>query len=75
MNKYLTKRNILFGLFLGLVLFLFSGPLRDMAGLTLHNELYSHIPLVPLISLFLLYIGHFLQGVPLSFRQKSSDRE
>jgi exosortase len=56
MKKYLTKRNILFAVFIGLVLVLFGESLNEMAGLTLHSELYSHIPLVPLISLFLLYV-------------------
>jgi len=56
MKKYITKRNLLFALFIGLVLVLFGESLKEMAGLTLHSELYSHIPLVPLISLFLLYV-------------------
>ena len=36
-------------------LVVFYGPLRQLFGLSLHNELYSHIPLIPLVSGFFLY--------------------
>jgi hypothetical protein len=33
----------------------FSRPLYDLAWYSLHRELYSYIPLIPLISLYLIW--------------------
>lgn len=55
-SKYITVRNISFIIFVGMVLLLFGRSLKEMAGLTLHSELYSYVPLIPLITLFLLYV-------------------
>ena len=49
------KRNILFILLMLASLGVFYGPLRQLLGLSLQNELYSHIPLIPLVSGFFLY--------------------
>jgi exosortase len=50
------KRGSLFwGLFvIGLVLFHF--PLRQLFSLSTHNQLYSHMPLIPLVSLYFFFI-------------------
>ena len=49
------KRNILFILSILTSLVVFYGPLRQLLGMSMHNELYSHIPLIPLVSGFFLY--------------------
>ena len=49
------KRNILFILSILASLVVFYGPLRQLLGLSLQNELYSHIPLIPLVSGFFLF--------------------
>jgi exosortase len=51
----MMKRNILYILLMLASLGVFYGPLRQLLGLSLHNELYSHIPLIPLVSGFFLY--------------------
>ena len=40
----------------GVLVLCFSLPLRDLLGLALHDDLYSYIPLVPLISLYLVWL-------------------
>jgi exosortase len=40
-----------------LSLILFRQPLRSLASLSFHDEIASHIPLIPLISAFLIYLG------------------
>jgi exosortase len=37
------------------VVIAFYGPLKELAGLSRHSELYSHIPLMPVIAGYLLY--------------------
>ena len=49
------KRNILFILSILASLVVFYGPLKQLLGLSLQNELYSHIPLIPLVSGFFLF--------------------
>jgi|WetSurMetagenome_2_1015567.scaffolds.fasta_scaffold25212_2 exosortase len=51
----MMKRNILFILSILASLVAFYSPIRQLLGLSLHNELYSHIPLIPLMSGFFLF--------------------
>ena len=51
-----ATRNLLFLCLFALGLTLFYAPLRELFRLTNHNQLYSHIPLVPFVSLFFLLI-------------------
>jgi exosortase len=51
----MMKRNILFIVSILVTLVVFYLPLTELLGLSLHNELYSHIPLIPLVSGFFLY--------------------
>lgn len=55
MKEYFNKRNLLFG-FLTLVAGTMAFyPLSELLGSAPRKEYYSHIPLIPLISLFFLY--------------------
>ena len=53
--KQMGGRNALFLLYLGLSILLFYGPLRLLVKSSLENELYSHIVLIPFVSLYLVY--------------------
>lgn len=54
--KRTASRNILFLIIFALGLGLFYTPLQGLFRLTSRNELYSHIPLVPFVSLFFLLV-------------------
>jgi len=47
-------RHIYFISFSLLALTLYFEPIKELSGLTFHNELYSHFPLIPLVSLYFL---------------------
>lgn len=53
----LTTRNISFLVFNIIGLFLFYEPLKELIGLSFHEELYSHIPLIPLVSLYFICLN------------------
>ena len=69
------KRNLYFFGCLILVLAIFHSPLTQLAELSFHNELYSHFLLIPVISLFFLWLNRqtifedvsytFKAGVPI----------
>ncbi|HEX6563415.1 MAG TPA: exosortase/archaeosortase family protein [Chthoniobacterales bacterium] len=44
----------------------FARPLSDLAWYSLHNELYSYIPLIPLISLYLIWSNR--RGLVLAYK-------
>ena len=48
-------RNALFLLFIGMSILLFFAPLKFLIASSLGNELYSHILLIPLVSIYLIY--------------------
>ena len=50
------KRGVLFGGLFVTALVLFNLPLRQLFGLSTHDELYSHIPLIPLVSLYFFFV-------------------
>lgn len=52
----MMKRGILFGTLFVIALVLFSVPLKQLFGLSLKENLYSHIPLIPLVSLYFFFI-------------------
>lgn len=54
-SEYVTPRNIFFLLFNIIVLITFYAPLRDLFSLSLHEETYSHILLIPLVSGYFIY--------------------
>ena len=45
-----VKRHLLFSLLIFLSFIVFYPPVKELIGLSLHDELYSHIPLIPLLS-------------------------
>jgi exosortase len=53
-NRVMVK-NALFLLFVGLSLVLFYTPMKLLVKSSLNNELYSHIILIPLVSIYLMY--------------------
>jgi hypothetical protein len=65
----MMKRNILFILSILASLVAFYSPIRQLLGLSFHNELYSHIPLIPLVSGFFLFWSRksIFSNVELSF--------
>lgn len=52
----IPRRWVGFGLYMAAVMILYFPPLRELAGLSARSELYSHIPLVPLVSVLLLVL-------------------
>ena len=52
------KRNLYFFGSLILVLGIFYSPLTQLAALSFHSELYSHFLLIPVVSLFFLWVNH-----------------
>jgi exosortase len=55
MTRLMTPRNFFFLLFNIVTVTIFNAPLRELAGLSMKSELYSHILLIPLISGYFLY--------------------
>jgi exosortase len=54
-ERQMTGRNALFLLFIFLSILLFLAPLKLLVESSLRNELYSHIILIPLVSIYLIY--------------------
>jgi exosortase len=73
--KTMNLRNLSFLGSLILVLAIFYSPLKQLAALSFHSELYSHFLLIPVVSLFFLWVNRntifseifysFKTGVPL----------
>jgi len=55
--KILNLRNLLFLGSVVLVLGIFYSPLKQLAALSFQNELYSHFLLIPVVSLFFLWVS------------------
>src|SRR4030067_3292767 len=53
--RQMMGRNALFLLFIFLSILLFLAPLKLLVKSSLRNELYSHIILIPLVSIYLIY--------------------
>ncbi|HAR94995.1 MAG TPA: hypothetical protein DCR97_03385 [Deltaproteobacteria bacterium] len=65
------KRHVLFLLSIGVSFAILSSPMVEVIGLSLHDPLYSHIPLIPVLSGFFLFLGrraifHHIEYSPLS---------
>src|SRR3990170_1852385 len=56
-TRQMTGRNMLFLLFMGLSILMFYDPMKLLMESSLGNELYSHIILIPLVSIYLIYTG------------------
>jgi exosortase len=56
MARQIAPRNILFLFFNVVTIIMFYAPMRDLIVLSLHNEYYSHIILIPLISGYFIYL-------------------
>ena len=56
MSARLAGRNLWFLLFWFLSLVLFHLPLSSLVSLSFHDERYSHVVLIPIISLLLLWL-------------------
>lgn len=67
--KHMTPRNILFLFFNIIVFTIFYGPIKNLQELTFESELYSHIPLIPIVSAYLIYSSRktLFQEVSYSF--------
>ena len=55
MRRFMKPRNILFLFFSLSIIILYYGPFRELLGLSLKSELYSHIVLIPLVSGYFFY--------------------
>jgi exosortase len=55
--KQMMGRNAPFLLFVGFSIMLFYSPMRLLVESSLGNELYSHIILIPFVSIYLIYNG------------------
>ncbi len=53
---YFNKRNLLFGGFIIAALFMIYTPLRDLLDTAANREYYSHILLIPFVSIYLIYL-------------------
>jgi exosortase/archaeosortase family protein len=56
-TRQITGRNALFLLFLVLSTVLFYDPMKLLVISSLDNELYSHIILIPFVTIYLIYTG------------------
>ena len=52
----MMKRGGIFAGLLVIGLILFNLPLRQLFSLSTHNQLYSHMPLIPLVSLYFFFV-------------------
>ena len=50
------KRGVIFAGLFAIGLVLFSLPLKQLFGLSMEDELYSHMPLIPLVSLYFFFV-------------------
>ncbi len=57
MERQMKLRNPLFLLFVVLVVIVFHSPIGMLFRLSRASELYSHIVLIPLVSVYLIYAG------------------
>jgi len=57
MNSQMASRNFYFLLFLGVSLIVFWIPLRMLIGFSLEHDYGSHILLVPLVSVYIMYLA------------------
>jgi len=57
MNSQIASRNFYFLLFLGVSLFVFWIPLRMLIVFSLEHDYGSHILLVPLVSVYIMYLA------------------
>jgi exosortase len=55
-TRQTTGRNALFLLFVGLSIMLFYASMKLLLESSLDNELYSHIILIPFVSIYLIYV-------------------
>jgi exosortase len=68
-------RMLVFVAFLGIGAVFFSGPIHDLLMVSKNRELYSHIPLIPFVSLYFFFVGRktifaevrwdYLRGLPM----------
>lgn len=56
-NDYVNKRNLLFGFLTGVALLMAYSPLRELLRSTTQSEYYSHIILIPVVSIFFFYLN------------------
>jgi exosortase len=56
MSMQMTGRNALFLFFVGLSILMFYPPMKMLIEFSFDNEMYSHIILVPFVSIYLIYI-------------------
>jgi exosortase len=54
-TRQMTGRSTLFLLFVGLSILVFYAPMKLLVESSLGNELYSHIVLIPFVSVYLIY--------------------
>ena len=52
----LRQRLVYFAIWAGVVLLIFFKPVLNLVGTSLHNDNVSHTPLIPFISVYLIYI-------------------
>ena len=68
--KILNLRNLYFLSSIILFLAIFYSPLKQLAGLSFESELYSHFLLIPVVSLFFLWVNRkaLFERVSYSFK-------
>lgn len=54
-NEFFTRRNILFLIFSLMAFLVAYSPIKDLYYSSSHREYYSHIVLIPLVSMYLIY--------------------
>jgi len=55
-KKLMVPRNLLFLLFSLVIFAMFFHPLKELMGLLFKSELYSHIILIPIVSIYFLFL-------------------
>ena len=56
-NRSDPKRHVYFITLLLVGVVVFSGPLRRLAALSFESELYSHVLLIPVVSLYVFWVN------------------
>ncbi len=54
-DRLSDKRNLLFLACCVVAVFMFYGPLKELTKFSIHSMFYSHIPLIPLVSIYFMF--------------------
>jgi exosortase len=56
-KEYITRRNVIFLLFFAVAFFMAYAPIKSIYTSSANSEYYSHIILIPLVSIYLIFLN------------------